>query len=89
MFQSRDSSLGMLIASGMFCRHVPGSPAIHKLGARGGFLKLHGQAFQQFSELFERGREIVRYRRILCSLRFLLRFREFAAQLPDLVVARG
>ena len=44
--QIRDSSLGMLIASGMFMQFVPGSPAKAYLGIVCTCLKLSGNAFK-------------------------------------------
>src|SRR3569623_3350580 len=44
----RDSSQGLLIASGMFDRRVPGSHASAYVGSARGVLKLSGEDFKTF-----------------------------------------
>lgn len=51
--QGRDSSQGLLIASGIFKRLVPGSPAMSYLGARKLTLKLARTIFQCIGEKFQ------------------------------------
>ena len=51
---ARDSSQGLLIASGMFVRLVPGSPADLYVGAERLILKPRGDALEPFGETFER-----------------------------------
>ena len=51
--QDRDSSLGMLIASGMFNQLVPGSPAMSYLGVRKAALKLSCTNFYRIGHLFQ------------------------------------
>ena len=53
MFQGRDSSLGLLIASGIFKRLVPGSPAALYLGGGKLALKLIRAFFDQLCQLLE------------------------------------
>ena len=54
----RDSSHGLLIASGIFDRLVPGSPATAYLGRRCLTLKLGDTIFEQFGKPFERRGEV-------------------------------
>ena len=54
--RSRDSSLGLLIASGIFKRLVPGSPANPYLGGARRCLKQVGGFFEFFGNHFEQRR---------------------------------
>lgn len=56
--RGRDSTLGLLIASGMFKRLVPGSPAAVYLGCLRLALKLVGTILQQIGKVFQRRGQI-------------------------------
>lgn len=49
----RDGSLGLLIAPGIFCRFVPGSPADAYLGCSWLALKPVGTEFELFGKSFQ------------------------------------
>ena len=53
VFQNRDSSLGLLIASGIFERLVPGSPAVTYLGGQRSTLKHLCSVFESARYSFE------------------------------------
>lgn len=59
VFQGRDSSLGLLIASGIFKRLVPGSPAASYLGCVARRLKLCCTGFQPIGKFFGQITEFV------------------------------
>lgn len=67
--QGRDSSQGLLIASGIFKRLVPGSPATTYLGSRKPALKLVGTVFKQFGKPLQRRGETRVNRAILARPR--------------------
>jgi len=64
--QSRDSSLGLLIASGIFAWLVPGSPVVTDLGACGLTFKLGCRFFGACSDRFELLGERFGMRGVVC-----------------------
>jgi len=74
--QDRDSSLGMLIASGMFEQLVPGSPAVAYLGVSETALKLARTIFYSVSQFLQlvgdrAGRVIRAARAALCLVQLI------------------